>query len=339
MATLPLSNTFDPGPLTNSNVRTREVMRRAVMPPTTAYATLAEDPAEHILETHTETINEAEVKYHVSDSSLIWNNDLNWNTSISGNVDLTCDSGSTLTFNTATEPPQWMKVRFNEWVESTGGQPYNGQTYVTSTGTASPDLRISDSAYNATTGSYSITFKGNYVVDPVATTTVWIDGEQCTQFEVKRDPKKAIAEVIKSNLQIMIRRRRDHLGSIVSPAELKARDTLRDMITEKEYRRYLTNGFVMVPGASGKWYQIFSNHRKMVKVYEKGKCIHDLCIHTDDVCPPTDHVIGVKVLIEIDEPALWREANKRVPYSNDFSVLNENKKQESLAEIYKRLAA
>lgn len=43
----------------------------------------------------------------------------------------------------------------------------------------------------------------------------------------------------------------------ISDEEWKAIDTLREMITELEYRKYLKDGFILVPGKSGRIYQVF----------------------------------------------------------------------------------
>ena len=100
---------------------------------------------------------------------------------------------------------------------------------------------------------------------------------------------------------------RQVLPKNISPDELRARDTLRDMITENEFRRYLTNGFIMVKGPSGLWYQIFSNQIR-IRVYEKGKKVAHLCIHTDEKCPPSDHTINMKLMVEFDEMAVWQNS-------------------------------
>ena len=88
--------------------------------------------------------------------------------------------------------------------------------------------------------------------------------------------------------------------------ELKAQETLRDMISESDWRKYVTNGYVMVKGQSTKWYQVFRDRR--LAVYEGGKKICELCIHSQN-CPPTDHVINMKTLLELDEGAVWAGSN------------------------------
>lgn len=103
-------------------------------------------------------------------------------------------------------------------------------------------------------------------------------------------------------------RRRSHLGAEISAAEIKARKLLRDSIPEKDWRRYITNGFLLVRGASGKIYQIFPSQR-WVHVYDKGKLQNTICIHTEGNCPPTDHVLNLKTLLEIDENLLYIRGN------------------------------
>lgn len=130
------------------------------------------------------------------------------------------------------------------------------------------------------------------------------------------DWKQQIKNLIKSNLLIKVggNRRALKQGDL---KELKARDTLRDMITERDWRRYVTNGFIMVKGASDFswngvqgpfWYQVFNDGRR-VQVYKDGNHVHSICIHTDKICPPSDHVINIKVLVEIDESQVWSGGN------------------------------
>ena len=87
---------------------------------------------------------------------------------------------------------------------------------------------------------------------------------------------------------------------------------LRDMLTEKEFRRYITNGFIMVKGESGHWYQVFNSAAEIVRVWKNGKMIGKLCIHTDYNVPRTDHVINMKLMIELDERSIWLGANQRM---------------------------
>lgn len=129
-----------------------------------------------------------------------------------------------------------------------------------------------------------------------------------------RDPSlEAIRRTrYQSNLLIKVVSRHDPIRIDATPAELKAQDTLRDMVTERDWRRYATNGFLIVKGKKFH-YQIFKS-QKSINVYIKGQLLNKICIHTVKDCPPTDHVINMKILIELDEDRIWSGGNVSVPY-------------------------
>jgi len=119
-----------------------------------------------------------------------------------------------------------------------------------------------------------------------------------------------VKKAIRRNMNLLIKIGRGRpIGIDIDPAEIKARETLRDMITEKDWRRFITNGFIMVKGQSGFWYQIFSKGKGDIRVFKHGKKVHTICIHTDAECPPSDHVINMKVMVELDEPSVWNGGN------------------------------
>jgi len=150
-----------------------------------------------------------------------------------------------------------------------------------------------------TSGTYSITYNTIY---PSSTLYINADGM------ITHAKKENLRQKLKGNL-ISPYRKRIALISPETLAEEKARISLRDMLPENEWRRYVTNGFIMVKGKSGKWYQIFNRSHERVRVYEKGIYTTQLCIHTVNECPPTDHVLNIKFLAEFDEDTLWAGAN------------------------------
>ena len=123
------------------------------------------------------------------------------------------------------------------------------------------------------------------------------------------DKKWEFKNKLKSNLLILTNRKRTNLTNAITPQEMKARESLRDLISESDWRRYITNGFIMHRGESEKWYQIF-NDQKRTNVYWKGKIIETLCLHTDN-CPPTDHILNMMTLIDFDENSLGQIGNLR----------------------------
>jgi len=125
-------------------------------------------------------------------------------------------------------------------------------------------------------------------------------------------PLDGLAIHIKSRVELPFRD--------MTPAESQAIDTLRDMITETEFRRYLKYGFVLVKGASGATYQVFRN-QSHTRVWRDGKVIEEVCIRlrgsgwTDHEypdngkIPPTDNIIAFKNMIEADEEGFKKSGN------------------------------
>jgi len=92
-------------------------------------------------------------------------------------------------------------------------------------------------------------------------------------------------------------------------AEIRAVETLREMITETEYRKYVVHGFILVKGRGGKVYQIFRG-RTHTKVWKKGLLVKEICVRIQDPeIPPTDNVIAHKILIETSEEEFERLGN------------------------------
>ena len=113
---------------------------------------------------------------------------------------------------------------------------------------------------------------------------------------------------IKSNLTIIIKSRAD----IITQApknEQCALETLREMITETEFRKYIKYGFILVKGKSGNVYQIFRN-QSHTKIWYNGKLIEEVCVRIRDrKIPPTDNLIAFKTMIETDEDEFRKLGN------------------------------
>lgn len=127
------------------------------------------------------------------------------------------------------------------------------------------------------------------------------------------------------------------LPGSVPPQEQKARDCLRDMISEADWRRYVTNGFIMVKGSRG-WYQIFASKYERIRFFQNNKHLHNLCVHTDDSCPPSDHVVNMKIMVECNEDGLWNgEANVHAPVKSSLreQFFNPPTEQVSLVKTFK----
>jgi hypothetical protein len=106
---------------------------------------------------------------------------------------------------------------------------------------------------------------------------------------------------IKNNLvSILVKSRADDYRN-APKNEWRAIDTLREMITEAEFRKYMKYGFILVRGQSGKIYQVFRNKSHTI-VREKDEVVEEVCVRIKDrKIPPTDNVIAFKILIESSE--------------------------------------
>ena len=191
-------------------------------------------------------------------------------------------------------------------------------------------------------GTYYITAAGDSVTITLRSTGAGGIIDSQAVFWPHPSLKQELSRAVKQNLLIKVKSRNHNLVAKWSPQEQKARDTLRDMVTEKDWRRYVTNGFVMVRGGSGYWYQIFSGDSyERIQVYKDNKRTHKICIHSDKSCPPTDHVINMMVMVEIDEQWLWQNGNvwDANNYLNMFgsSRVAERQKRESILDAYKRI--
>jgi len=169
------------------------------------------------------------------------------------------------------------------------GQPLTIQTVESMRSTWTQVTGDYTSTWNISDNSVSINTNKNYGYN----------------FNPLQDIKEIIRNKIKSNLLIKSGIKNRYLINKFSPQEIKARETLRDMISERDWRRYVTNGFLIVKGNLGHWYQIFNTCNERIRVYNKGKLFAKICIHTDEKCPPTDHILNMWTLIKLDENSLW----------------------------------
>jgi len=153
------------------------------------------------------------------------------------------------------------------------------------------DSSIAPSSFNITVGEES-SFIINH--DPCVILT---DDYGCRAY-----PTTGLAAAVH------IKSRTDAIRNISEP-EWVALETLREAITEKDFRKYLRDGFLLVKGRSGLVYQIFRNHTH-VKVWEHGKTVEEICVYfkNRDI-PRTDKVLAFKVMVETDENAFKKLGN------------------------------
>jgi len=120
---------------------------------------------------------------------------------------------------------------------------------------------------------------------------------------------------IKNNLTIIIKSRAPSYGN-VSDQERVALDTLREQVSEQEFRKYIKYGFILVKGKSKNIYQIFKN-MSHTKVWNGGRVIEEICVRIkrEISAPATDNVIAFKALIETNED-LFKSLGNLYKYKN-----------------------
>ena len=107
---------------------------------------------------------------------------------------------------------------------------------------------------------------------------------------------------------IIIRSNRQAVKAQVELREQRARETLRSILGDERFRRFVCNGFVSVQAKSGRTYQIYPGHG-MTIVYDRGKPIEKLCVVLRGDFAPTDSLITRYLMILNDEQQFRTFAN------------------------------
>lgn len=115
---------------------------------------------------------------------------------------------------------------------------------------------------------------------------------------------------ISSGLSVSIITRGNPFDQKPKENEEVAIETLREEISEKELRRYLRYGFILVKGQSGNTYQVFRNSWH-TKVWRGGNLIEEVCVRISksSKVPSTDNIIAFKHMIEANEESFKKCGN------------------------------
>jgi len=103
-----------------------------------------------------------------------------------------------------------------------------------------------------------------------------------------------------SGIYVHVKSRAAPVGHVTG-SEVFALESLREMLTEREYRKYLVYGFILVAAPSGRVYQVHRN-RHYISVRDNGVEVEKICVYIPDMSiPPTDKLVAFKTMIETDE--------------------------------------
>jgi len=122
--------------------------------------------------------------------------------------------------------------------------------------------------------------------------------------------------------------------------EIRARETLRRVIGEENYRYFLRKGFITVMNPkSGNTFQIFPGHG-ITNVYFRGKMTERLCVVMRGDFPPTDSLIMRYLMILNNEEQFRSLANKHEVFQtqrNRYHAMLREPDRRSLPEIFAAL--
>lgn len=130
-----------------------------------------------------------------------------------------------------------------------------------------------------------------------------------------KSPKQALLDKMRKNLTPEIVTKNRYLWGVnLTEQEVRARTLLYEMIGEREFRRFLRKGFIMVTGASGTLYKIAGGHNLIISFVknQKGQYVpHErFCVQFEDYnLPYTDGILMRKLLVEFDEFQLRKASN------------------------------
>jgi len=99
-----------------------------------------------------------------------------------------------------------------------------------------------------------------------------------------------------------------------SRAERRARQLLRAVLTEEQYRHLFRWGYLDIPSPSHpqRFYRV-PRDPGIVHVIEDGRLQANLCLQPLDWVPEADFVVIHKLMIEADEQTYLLKANRIVP--------------------------
>jgi hypothetical protein len=118
--------------------------------------------------------------------------------------------------------------------------------------------------------------------------------------------------------------------------EARARETLRRVVGDDQYRRFLKYGSISLRAASGRTYVIFPGAAHTI-VYQDGRQAEQLCVVLRGNFPPTDTMITRYLMLLSDEDEFRRIANKSAPIVRSRPVVTPRSRPISLVDEARKL--
>jgi hypothetical protein len=149
-------------------------------------------------------------------------------------------------------------------------------------------------------------------------------------------PSERMRQIIQSRRAPAIIGTRKPLSLTAQERELRARETLRRIVGDMKYRKFLAQGFVTIRAPSGLVYQIFPGHQQTV-VWNRGQPVERLCVVMVGDFPPTDSLVARYLMILSSEDQFRKLANVFKTYPS--SLQHKQVDMRSLVDIFKELKA
>ena len=110
-----------------------------------------------------------------------------------------------------------------------------------------------------------------------------------------------------------VSRLRDSVSEHLS-AESRAKVLLREMLSENQYQQLIKYGYLEVPSPTydNRVYRI-PGSGGLVKVFERGCAVMELCLQPAEPLPDGDVVVMHKLMIEANEQEYLQKANHFAP--------------------------
>lgn len=121
------------------------------------------------------------------------------------------------------------------------------------------------------------------------------------------DPQARLREIISARQGPAIHVRPSKYYNPADEREIRARETLRRVIGEQNYRYFLRTGFINARGKSGILYRICRGH--MVDAWKNGEHIERLCVYLKGDFTPADELITKFLMILNNEDQFRAIAN------------------------------
>ena len=144
-------------------------------------------------------------------------------------------------------------------------------------------------------------------------------------------PKERLKELLQTRHAPVILGTRKPLVVPTDIREIRARETLRRVIGDDKFQKFLKDGFITVRAKSGLSYQIFPAHG-ITAVYRDGVQVERLCVVLIGGFPPTDSLIMRYLIILNDENRFRGYAIKHQVFTKTPKVVISDER--SLNEIF-----